>query len=245
MSAFLFGPLGFMVPVRVSTGVSVEASRSLSELVTSGGVRYTQRGRRAPRTWQVGRMYEGPAWAALLSDAAHGLLPQCWLYDVAAARENMVPADKSAGNGSLVVVNGRPMGSLPVGHSATVQVLAGRNYTVSLWSSASAGVTVASLAPVSGPALAVTAPPGAGARSCARSFTPLTDGSVTITVSATGSSGLRLHEGGPDGRFYSGYGTPCKVAVQDPARTLELVVDRETKSAYQVTILEVGRPGTL
>lgn len=245
MAAFLFGPLGFMSPVRVSAGVSVETARSLSELVTSGGVRYAQRGRRAPRTWQLGRMYEGPEWAALLSDAAHGLLPQCWLYDVAAARENMLPAEKSAGTGALVVVDGRPMGSLPAGHSATVPVLAGRSYTVSLWSAAAAGATVASVAPVSGAALSVTAPPGTGPRSCARSFTPLTDGSVTVTVSASGASGLRLHEGGPDGRFYSGYGTPCKVSVQDPARTLELVVDRDTKSAYQVTILEVGRPGTL
>lgn len=243
MAAFLFGPLGFLVPVRVSAGVSIETSRSLSELVTSGGVRYAQRGRRAPRTWQVGRMYEGPEWAALLSDAAHGLLPQCWLYDVAAARENMLPAEKSAGTGALVVVDGRPMGALPAGHTATVQVLAGRTYTVSLWSAAAVGATVASFLRSPNLLTLVTAPPGTGARSCAASFTPLSDGTVTVTVSAGGASGLRVHEGGPDGRFFSGHGTPCKVAVQDPQRTLELVVDRETRSAYQVTLMEVGKPG--
>lgn len=241
MAAFLFGPLGGMVPVRVSAGVSVEPARALSEFVTSGGVRYVQRGRRAPRTWQVGRAYEGPGWAALLADAAHGLLGQCWLYDVAAARENMVPAELSAGTGSPVMVDGRRMGALADGHTATVQVLAGRTYTVSLWSAVAAGATVATLA--GSTTGAVKAPPGTGSRSCAASFTPLTDGSATLTVSASGASGLRIHEGGPDGRFYSGYGTPCKVAVQDPARTLELVVDRDTRSAYQVTLMEVGKPG--
>lgn len=243
MATFLFGPLGGMVPLKVSRGVSDSPARSMSELVTSGGVRYVQRGRRAPRTWQVSRAYEGPGWAALLADAAHGLIGQCWLYDVAAARENMVPAELSAGAGAPVVVAGRPMGALPIGHAATVRVLAGRTYTVSLWSAAAAGATVAALTGSSTGTVKV--PPGSGARSCALSFTPLTDGTATVAVSAAGASGLRIHEGGPDGRFLSGYGTPCKVAVQDPQRTLELVVDRETRSAYQVTLMEVGKPGTL
>lgn len=245
MAAFLFGPLGGMVPLRVSRGVNDSPARSMSELVTSGGVRYVQRGRRAPRTWQVGRAYEGPGWAALLTDAAHGLLGQCWLYDVAAARENMVPAELSAGAGLPVMVDGRPMGALPAGHTSMVQVLAGRTYTVSLWSAAAAGTTVASFLRSPNLLTLVTAPPGTGARSCAASFTPLADGLVTVTVPNGNTSGLRVHEGGPDGRFYSGHGTPCKVAVQDPQRTLELVVDRETRSAYQVTLMEVGKPGTL
>lgn len=243
MAAFLFGPLGGMVPLKVSRGVTDSPTRTMSELVTSGGVRYVQRGRRAPRTWQVGRAYEGPGWAALLADAAHGLLGQCWLYEVAAARENMVPAELSAGTGAPVIVGGRPMGALPVGHTVTVQVLAGRTYTVSLWSAAAAGSTLASL--TGSTTGTVKAPPGTGPRPCATSFTPLADGAVTVTVSNAAASGLRVHDGGPDGRFYSGHGTPCKVAVQDPQRTLELVVGQETRSAYQVTLMEVGKPGSL
>lgn len=245
MSAFLFGPLGGMVPLKVSRGIATDTSRSMSEMITSGGVRYVQRGRHAPRSWQVQRSFESPAWAALLADAAHGLLGQCWLYDVAAARENMLPAEKSAGSGAPVMVDGRPMGALPSGQSVSVRYLAGRTYTVSIWSAAAAGTTVASLLYTPSTIASAKAPPGTGARPCSLSITPLTDGVLTVTTTTAASSGLRVHEGGSDGRFYSGHGTPTKVAVQDPQRALEILTKTSSRSSYQVSILEVGKPGSL
>lgn len=238
MASHFFGPLGAMERLTVSAGVSTETARAYSEFVSSGGVRHVQRGRAAPRTWTVGRLYQGPDWARILSMAAHGLLPQCWLYDVAAARENMVPAQLAAGSGAPVLVGGLPLGGLPVGHVVSVPVLAGHTYSVSAWCAVDAEM----LAYVSGggPSIPVESLGGSGSAS----FTALEDEILTVTVTRAGVSGLRINDGPFDGRFYAGHGTPCKVAVQDPQRTLQLVTER-VRSDYQVTLLEVGKPGLI
>lgn len=245
MSGFFFGPLGAMIPMEVSAGVQVESGRALSELVTSGGVRYAQQGRNAPRTWTVGRLWQEPAWARLLTAAAHGLLGDVWLYDVAAARENMVPASLASGSGIRLPTDGLPLGSHAAGHTVTVPVLAGRLYTVSAWAGGSAGANVMSFKLGTGATEFVKSPPGTGHRQATGTIRTPSDGLLTVTLLAIGMTGLRVHDGPPDGRFYAGHGTPCKVAIQDPERTLQLVSEDTTRSDYQVTLLEVGKPGTI
>lgn len=244
MASHFFGPLGAMERLIVSTGVTAETARAQSEFVSSGGVRYVQQGRAAPRTWTVGRQYRGPDWARVLSLAAHGLLGQCWLYDVTAARENMIPAQLSAGTGAPVQVTGLPMDSLPTGHVVQVPVLAGVLYTASVWADLVAGSEVLTYRVGDADPVPVVMPVGGGARQGVGSFTPPADSILTLTVTVAGCSGLRVHQGSPDGAFHAGHGTPCKVVVQDPARTLQLVTN-DIRSDYQVTLLEVGRPGTL
>lgn len=439
MSSHFFGPLGSMKPLTVSAGASVETSRAFSEFISSGGVRHIQRGRSAPRTWSAGRAYQGPDWARILGLAAHGVLPECWLYDVAEARENMIPSPLCVGKNSdslvrwtrknymvnprfvgttptsaspgwstraqrtysspragvqrvsfdtapstggttvtntlpqatfsggrwthsmlvknvgpqsetitlrhypagsfssdstsdpvvlapgdatrisvtsktvgpseaqwqvylychtyiagtafelsqplsefgptapplgsyfdgsfpnaswegsanasasilsgqavlpaeRVSVDGLPLVALREGHSVKVPVLGGHLYTVSVWADASPGSSVASFQLGTESAKTVFSAPGQGHRSCAASFTPREDAIATITVTTAGASGLRLHEGAPDGKYFAGHGTPCKVAVKDPERTLQLV-SREVRGDYQVTLVEVGQPG--
>lgn len=244
MAGFLFGPLGGMIPLVVSTGVNVETTRAFSEFVSSGGVRYVQTGRAAPRTWQISRSWQKPEWARLLSMAAHGLLSEPWLYDQAAARENMLPADRSAGQGTPVLVDGLPFGAIPESQVVRVPVLAGRLYTVSAWGDYLPNTRVASYQLGTSPIQPVGTPPGSGSRHSAASFVSPTDTIATLRITQPLVAGLRLHEGPPDNKFVSGYGTPCRVAVQDPARVLQMVT-RETMSDYTVTLMEVGKPGTI
>lgn len=242
MSGFYFGPLGAMQPVEVSAGVSVASGRGFSELVTTGGVRYAQIGRSAPRTWTVGRLWQNPSWAKLFNYASNGLLGDCWLYDVAKARENMIPARLCSGTDSAVMVDGAPMGGLIAGHEVTVPALVGRVYTVAVWSQAAQGATVAQYRLGSGAMVNISAPEGTGYRQCAASFVPSEDTTITLKIPGTGTSGATIHEGPPRGDFYATAGTPCKVAVQDPQRVLQMLLERDVRSDYEVTLMEVGRP---
>lgn len=238
MSGFYFGPLGGMVPLVVAAGVQVETARASSEFISSGGVRYVQRGRAAPRTWNVSRQWQEPEWARMLDLAAHGLIGESWLYDVAGARENMIPASMSAGSGATVLVNSIPMGALKVGHQVSLPVLAGRLYSVSAWSLTSSNVANVFLdGTQSGSVI-----PSNGMGSY--SFTPQKDSIAKIVVTGSSVSGLRMNEGAFDGKFTAGHGTPCRVFVRDPSRTLQLVAG-ETRSDYQVALVEVGKPGTV
>lgn len=237
MASHYFGPLGAMRPLVVSAGVAIETSRASSEFVSSGGVRHVQRGRAAPRTWTVGRQWQGSEWARTLSMAAHGLIGQCWLYDVAEARENMVPASLSAGVGPLVPVSGHQMKSLSLGHEVKIPALAGRLYSVSAWCEEGGVMLTYESASASG---SVSSLNGSGSAS----FTPQADTILTVTVKRGAVSGLRINEGSFDGSYAPGYGTPCRVSVEDPQRTLQMVTD-STRSDYQVVLSEVGKPGKL
>lgn len=245
MDTFFLGPLGSMQPVEVSKNMPISTQRGSSELITSGGVRYVQQGRRAPRSWVFSHNWQDPYWARFLTAAAHGLMDECWLYDVATARENMVPASLAVGSGIKLPTDGIPVGSLAPGHSVTVPVLAGRLYTVSGWCSAPVGSNVMTYQMAGGSVEYVKASPGESHRQSTGTIRTTTDGLLTVTLLVVGTTGLRVHEGAPDGRFYTGYGTPCRVAVQDPERTLRLVSQDMTRSDYQVTLLEVGKPGTI
>lgn len=237
-AAFSFGPLGAMTDLVVAPGVAPESGRDLSEFVTSGGVRYSQRTRRNPRRWAVSRVYQHPSFVKLLARASHGLLGVTYLYDRAIARQNLIPAHQSAGDGAQVVVDGAPMGAVRW-PSIRVALLAGRAYTVSCWSPDDASPLSAKEGSL--PAVPLAAPVN-GLSSL--TLTPATDTVLTLQrLNNQTVAGIRVHEGIPDGAFYATAGTPSQVAVSDPKATYQLVTDTATSSDYAVDLIEVGLPG--
>ncbi|MGP9528139.1 hypothetical protein [Glutamicibacter sp. AOP5-A2-18] len=154
----------------------------------------------------------------------------------------MIPARLSAGGESAVIVDGVPMGGIQPGREITVPTLRGMVYTVAVWSQAEAGTTVAQYRLGTGTMINISAPTGSGYRQCAASFTPLSDSTITLKITNTGTSGATIHEGPPRGDFYASAGTPCRVAVQDPQRVLQMLLDNNSRSDYEVTLMEVGRP---
>lgn len=237
-AAFSFGPLGSMSELVVSVGLQVEREGQLSRFTASGGISYFQRPRRTPRSWAVSRLWKDPRYIKLLERAAHGLLGDVYLYERAVARRNMLPRELAGVPGSGVVVDGAPMAPV-TWTTVRVPLLAGRLYTVSCWT------------PDPEPPLSLMYPgmtldglpePDYEGRS-QFSFTPMSDGILTLIRGTQVISGVRVHEGTPDGGFYSTAGTPCRVAVEIPEETYQLVTDRETKTDYRVTLRETGRTG--
>lgn len=246
MPAFLFGPLGAMVPIPAPRpDIAVTPDRLSTEFRPAGGWRSVMRARHAPRAWSLSWGWKGPDVVSVLTAAAQGLLEACWLYDSAAARENMLAAHQTTGTGVRVKVGPLSLGSVAAGHTARVPVLAGRFYTVSAWSAAAAGTTVATYQLDAGPVVPVLAGGGSGDRYTAAGFEAPADGILTVTVPGPGVSGLRVHDGFPDELWYPGTWSPCKVSVKDPDRVLQLVTDQEVRSSYSVGLLEVGKPGTI
>lgn len=240
MSSHFVGPLGAMVPLTVSAGAGVETSRPRSELITTGGVRWAQQARKAPRSWSVGRVWQDPSWVRMLAYAAQGVIAECYLYDVAVARQNLLRSSECVGTGSPVLVDGVPLGALATGTGPRACLLTGRKIIISCWTAATAGATVLT-ATHGGNTITLTAPPGTGARYAYATYTPRAEGVLTTNIVAT-LSGLRIHEGAPDKHFQTTQGTPCLVEVQDPSETLQMVTDGQTRIDYQVTLTEVGQP---
>lgn len=159
------------------------------------------------------------------------------------------------GRGPALLINYRYTALAPAKPSR-VHLRGGQPYTISTWvatalTSAQAVIewvfTGASGALTSG---TVSTPPGprTGPVQAADTFTPTEDGVLALAIRTTAlsgeASGLRVHEGTPDGRFYAGRGTPCRVEVFDPASTLKLWRAGEQRSSdYTVQLVEVGVPG--
>jgi len=173
-----------------------------------------------------------------LERAAHGLAGDVFLYDRAVARRNMIPSDLAAVPGQTVPVDGALMGAFGW-ESVKVPVLAGRVYTISCWTT---GTTSPLL--VTKPGESVGPLPKADALGLSQlTFTPVTDGLIKLARDAQLISGVRVHEGIPDGRFYATSGTPCRVAVEMPSETYQLITDDESRIDYSITLHETGRTG--
>lgn len=237
-AAFSFGPLAAMTELVVAASPSLDREGTLSRFTTSGGVAYFQRPRRSPRSWTVSRVWQDQTFIKYLERAAHGLMGDVFLYDRAAARRNMVPSDLAAVPGSTVVVDGTPMGA--VGWEwVKVPVLAGRVYTISCWSS---GAGSPLLATKTGETIgALPSPDAAGLSQL--TFTPQSNGMLKLSRDTQVVSGVRVHEGIPDGRFYATAGTPCRVAVENPTETYQMITDMQDRVDYSVTLHETGRTG--
>ena len=245
VAAFSFGPLGDMAALKVAPAAVVGNARQVQETITSRGVRWAQRARRNPRTWQFFRPWQDPIFIQVLALAAYGVGGETYLYDRACARQNMLPARYSTGTGSLVPVRS----VMPVGktslmgavtwQSVSVPLLGGRTYTISGWTTSTESPLAASwpgqdqvqLLPL----------PVEGFTTL--TITPQADGMLTLGR-LHDISAVRVHEGIPDGRFFLTEGTPCRVAVADPERTYQLVTDTETRMDFSVTLYEVGDTGT-
>jgi hypothetical protein len=246
-TGFLFGPLGYMQPLaEVTAGTTRAPSRARGELVTVGGVRYVQKAKYAPRQWDLGYTWKTPAVIRLLMAAAQGVLKDCWLYDVAAARANMLPAHLTTGTGPTVLVAGMPLGALAAGTVVTVPLLAGRIYTASAWSAHAAGDTVFTRKFGTDSTVATVAPAGSGVRVTSVTLAPSSNQNLVVTVgSGADVSGLRVHEGAADGDWLPGHGSPCKVDVIDPQAVLQMVTDGHGLTDYTVSLQEVGQPGVI
>ena len=238
--AFSFGIFpGAMTDLVVAPGVSPANGRGFEDFTTMGGTRSVQRGRKNPRSWSVSRPWQQPGFARLLGLAAHGLGGDMCLYDRACARQNLVPATRAVGDGALVTVAGLSLGAV-LWKTIQVPVLAGRVYTISAWAASGSPLTAAV------PGGSATAMPTVTGGVSTRTFTAASAGYVTLTRTTQVTSGVRIHEGQPDGTFYATEGTPTTVAVRDPERTYQLVTDTETLIDYTVELLEVGTyPGTI
>lgn len=237
-AAFSFGPLGAMHDLDAAAGAAVEREGTLSRFTSSGGVAYFQRPRRSPRSWPVSRLWKDATFIKYLERAAHGLGGEVYLYDRAVARRNMVPSDLAAVPGSGVAVDGSQLGAIGWDW-INVPVLAGRVYTVSCWTpDAASPLLVTKPGESVGP---LPAPDGQGLSQL--TFTPASDGLIKLSRDAQVLSGVRVHEGIPDGRFYATSGTPCRVAVEMPDEAYQLVTDQETRTNFAVTLRETGRTG--
>lgn len=238
-SAFSFGPLGAMTDLVVAPAVAVVNGRELKTTTTSRGVRWAQRARRNPRTWTVSRPWRDPAWARLLSLAAHGVGGDMWLYDRACARQNMLPATASVGTGASITTTDGPLGSV-TWTTQQVGVIPGRTYTISGWSGVSGTRTLTGQwRTKSGTLLGSVTLTGVSGLGSVTATAPVD--AAYILLSRVGSwTGVRVHEGVADGGFFLTEGTPSRVAVADPQRTYQMITDDATATDYEVTIMEVG-----
>lgn len=259
--AFYVGPLGYLTPLDgVQRGAEVSYARPSSEIVTLGASRVVQVGARAPREWTLPMTpWSPPTLVAMLAAAAQGLLEDVWLLDVAAARANALPPVPPRAPVTRIAVPGfGRMQALEVGDLVDLPVLAGVAYRLSCVTTATAGVSVMTLTwrNVNGTTLStvtLNAPLGTGAREAlsASVVAPADTYSALVTVTAPAftttaprlAMAAQADEFGDAGGFLPGEGTPCRVQVVDPTRTLQIVASGHGQADYTVTLREVGEPG--
>lgn len=227
---FLLRVGGVWVPLaKVQIGATIEADRLSSELVTSGGTRFVQRAPKAPRTWNVS-LTDNPTTWRWLAHAAK-VAGDYRLYDVAAAKINLLPAELCTGAAAGITTNdGVSLGTLAAGAVATATPLRNTLYTLSGWTTAAAGATIATYNIGAGN-VNIVAPAGAGSRYWTVTFTPADGATFTYTqTTAANTTALRLSEGArtdttavTDLGYLAGERTPTQVSVKDPSRVLHLV----------------------
>lgn len=234
----------------VTPGTSRSADRPSSEMVTVDGVRHVQRAPRAPREWSLDFTHATAEAMALLALAAE--VDDVWLLDSTATGANMLSPRECYGPAteSAVLCGGIPLRAFPNGEAEVeVMVREGQPVEVSVWSDANEGASVAT-ATYPGGFAPVVSPAGSGVRRASGGFTADSDGTATIGVSAPSGavvSGLQVAEVSPEQllavestRWLAGERMPCMVAVADPERNLERIVNGTGYGSYSVTMREVG-----
>lgn len=227
----------------VDADVPVEVDRSSSEFVTLGGTRYIQSAHRFARSWRLGYSLLNASVGKWLDYAATNP-GQVWLLDVVAAQQNMLdPRDTKGTSATLVAVDGGPQ--LPTFAAATTctrKVRAGVTYYLSYTTTHTAATTIGTYNAGAG-SVNITSPAGTGARRGSTSFTPASDGTVTITWTvANKTTAARLTEGDVDDLgFLEGKNTPCQVSVSDTSQTMSQAFnDRLALSNFAYLLREVG-----
>lgn len=226
----------------VIEGTEATFTRPRRDFTTLGGKRFEQFAAKASRVWRVSYSRDSED-GAILSYVAQGLAgPDVWLYDVAAAQLNLLPPSATQGplsQASTLAVGSVPMPVLPDSTEVwSLPLRGGVEYTLYGWSDAAEATVLGSLS--AGGDLVAAA--GAGSRVASHTFTPASDGTVSFTTGTANLTGLRLAEGSllPD-VFMPGEGVPCRVVVDDPARSYSLVQsDRAPWIDQSFVIRQVG-----
>lgn len=224
----------------VQPGVSVAADRARSSITTVGGVRHSQRARRAPRTWTWELPQADAQTLRLLEVAAEST--DVMLLDTSSAAVNMLRLADSFGAQANAVglVQGVPVRMLDSGATFSVTVRSGVPVQVSCWTSATAGATAMSVVRPGG-TTTVVAPAGAGLRQATATFTPTANGTAVATVPNALTCAPQVTEGASVPAIWApGQGTPCRVSVADPARTLQRLTAGVMYAGATVTLEEVG-----
>lgn len=227
----------------VDADVEVGAERRSSEFVSLGGRRYVQSAERVLRAWRVDYSLSDAAKGKWLDYAATNP-GAVWLLDVTAAQVNMLdPEDTKGSSATLVAVDGGPqMPTFAAGTSYTRKVRAGVTYYLSYTTTHTASTTIGTYNAGAG-SVNITSPVGTGPRRGSTSFTPASDGDVTITWTvADKTTAARLTQGDVDDYgFLEGKNTPCRVAVSDSPQTMsQAFPDRLALSNFSYLLREVG-----
>lgn len=217
----------------VSPGVEVARNRAANELVTVDGYRYVQQAPRAPRDWNLSYTWATPAAIAALQVAVD--LADVWLWDQTAAAANMLDArfhldDGGTGDGPVTDCGGIPVHALTVDATAAVFVRGGMECWLTSWGEEPTQLTDAADPPE------VLASSSGGQPVAVTSEVDL----QAVLTCPAGSAGTMVSTV-PPARFTPGRGTPCAVAVSDPAETLNRwVSDSVAYADATVTVKEVG-----
>lgn len=229
---------GVWVPLTgVGAGVGVTTERARSSFTSVGGIRHAQRARRGPRTWSVHLPWADSAALRALELACES--DDVWLHDTAAARINMLRPDQSQGGPgeAIAMVDGLPVRTIPGSDDAPairIRVRPGW-IRLSCWTDAVPGTWV-----LFGDDGGLIAPAGSGWRF------------IEAPINATGPvmkvwpweriAALRVTEGltPPQSQWSPGRGTPCRVVVTDPERSLDILRAGEAIGGVSLTLMEVG-----
>lgn len=225
----------------VQANVPVAPIRNRSNLQTVGGFNYEYASRRASREWTLDFVNATPQAVRLALLAANGQAGDVWLLSEADARANMLDPLHTVGpdTSSTIVCDGLPLRALVPGTEFGALVRAGVTYTLSAYTDAAAGTTVATYDYGTG-AVPLKAGVGTGDRRTVAEFTPAAD-AVLVGTTVTDVAGVRLAEGVDDGLFLPGRKAPCRAAVMDPDQTLNMLLDDEQgRSAYTIKIRETA-----
>lgn len=232
---------GVWLPLEgVTPGVGTSTARPTSDLVTVDGVRFVQRARRGPREWSLDFTYAPAAAVTALRVACE--VDDVWFSDASAASANMLtPRDCHGTDATADVLDcgSIPLRVLPVGHGASVEVRSGVLYRLGYFTASAAGVDVGDVA-FPGGTVALDASSGTAPPRRDVSFTPTSNGTATVTVSSNDVSGLQVTEGALPAAWVPGERVPCRVAVVDPERTLNMLHGGAYRSDFSVTVREVG-----
>lgn len=220
--------------VTPSTQVGVERRRSDSSSMS--GRRFEQRARLARREWTWTLPYAAAAHLAAVSAAVESDY-DVWLMSDAVAAANMLPPRSCFGdNLPAVDCGGVPLRWITPTTALSGRVRGGVPTTLSCWSDAAAGDD----------ALSATYPGGsivlesAGGGQVSATFTPASDGVLTITAQNGPTSGLMLTEADPAATWIAGESMPCKVAIDDPVGALTMFHRGAWRHDYSITLREVG-----
>lgn len=221
----------------VVPGVTVGSDRPGSSVTTEGGHRYEQRARAARRSWDVTLPFAAGQNLAALRVAAD-TDAELWLLSDAVAAGNMLAnRDCWGAHATRIDCSGMPLPALTSGDVVTGRIRGGVPTTLSCWSTSTDPVLN-----VVYPGSAGVALDPAAAGQASLTFTPTTDGIVTITALASGvCSGLMLTEGATaPTEFTPGEAMPCKVVVDDPGDVLRTQHAGVWRHDYTVQLREVG-----